>query len=190
MIRIGFLVSIITFIAISFIANAQDKHSNHEIHPHAIAEKKPAILPIEAGQSAFAAIAEIVALLEEDPNTDWSTVNIDALREHLIDMNLLTLNSQVSKKVAADKVSFTITGSKSTVRAIQAMVPAHAKQLSLITPWNVGAQLKENGVVLTITSQDVNEIEKVSHLGFFGIMATDAHHQEHHLAMALGKMQR
>src|SRR5437868_57409 len=28
--------------------------------------------PIEGGQSAFAAIAEIVALLEADPKTDWS----------------------------------------------------------------------------------------------------------------------
>lgn len=190
MIRIGFLVSIITFTAISFIVNAQDKHSNHEIHPHAIAGKKLAIIPIETGQSAFAAIAEIVSLLEKDPNTDWSTINIDALREHLIDMNSLTLNSQVSKHVTADKVSFSITGLKTTLRAIKAMVPAHARQLSLITPWDVSAQLKESGVILTIASKEANEVEKISNLGFFGIMAIGAHHQEHHLAMALGEMHR
>ncbi len=37
-------------------------------------------LPKEAGQSAFAAIHEIVVMLEGDPKTDWSKVDIDALR--------------------------------------------------------------------------------------------------------------
>ena len=32
----------------------------------------------EAGQIAFAAIQEIVAILEADPQTDWSKVDIDA----------------------------------------------------------------------------------------------------------------
>ena len=40
--------------------------------------------PIEAGESAFAAIQEIVALLNADPKTDWSKVDIDALRQHLV----------------------------------------------------------------------------------------------------------
>jgi hypothetical protein len=58
---------------------------------HAVAHGAPQ--PAEAGQGAFAAIAEIVALLEADPNTDWSKVNIAALREHLVDMDELTLNA-------------------------------------------------------------------------------------------------
>jgi hypothetical protein len=41
--------------------------------------------PTEPGQGAFAAIAEIIALLEADPNTDWSKVDITALREHLVE---------------------------------------------------------------------------------------------------------
>jgi hypothetical protein len=36
--------------------------------------------PTQPGQAAFAAIQEIVAILEADPRTDWSKVNIDALR--------------------------------------------------------------------------------------------------------------
>ena len=47
--------------------------------------------PTEAGQGAFAAIQEIVAILEADPDTDWSKVDIDALRQHLVDMNAVTL---------------------------------------------------------------------------------------------------
>ena len=45
----------------------------------------------QPGQGAFAAIQEIVEILAADPKTDWSKVNIDALRQHLIDMNNVTL---------------------------------------------------------------------------------------------------
>src|SRR6516165_7172350 len=42
--------------------------------------------PVLAGQDAFGAIQEVVQILEADPTTDWSKVNIDALRQHLVDM--------------------------------------------------------------------------------------------------------
>src|SRR6516225_4871594 len=42
--------------------------------------------PILPGQDAFGAIQEIVQILQSDPTTDWSKVNISALRQHLIDM--------------------------------------------------------------------------------------------------------
>ena len=44
----------------------------------------------QAGQGAFAAIQEVVEILAADSNTDWSKVNIDALRQHLVDMNNVT----------------------------------------------------------------------------------------------------
>ncbi|MGA7666054.1 MAG: hypothetical protein WBW13_14615, partial [Pseudolabrys sp.] len=43
--------------------------------------------PTLPGQDAFGTIQEIVQTLQSDPKTDWSKVNIDALRQHLIDMN-------------------------------------------------------------------------------------------------------
>jgi hypothetical protein len=49
--------------------------------------------PNMPGQDAFGAIQEIVAILEADSNTDWSKVDITALREHLIDMNEVTLKA-------------------------------------------------------------------------------------------------
>jgi hypothetical protein len=49
--------------------------------------------PIPPGQDAFGAVNEIVRGLEADRGTDWSTVNLDALREHLIDMNEVTLHA-------------------------------------------------------------------------------------------------
>jgi len=39
------------------------------------------------GQDAFGAIQEIVQILDADPKTDWSKVDLEALRQHLIDMD-------------------------------------------------------------------------------------------------------
>ena len=50
-------------------------------------------LPTMPGQEAFGTIQEIVRMLEADPSTDWAKVNIAALREHLIDMNEVTLRA-------------------------------------------------------------------------------------------------
>ena len=41
-------------------------------------------IPTEPGQGAFGALHEIVRILEADPRIDWSKVDLDALREHLI----------------------------------------------------------------------------------------------------------
>lgn len=57
-------------------------------------------LPTEAGQAAFATIAEIVAILTADPATDWAKVDIEALRQHLIDMDNVTLRAAVSVEQA------------------------------------------------------------------------------------------
>ncbi len=43
--------------------------------------------------AAFGAVQEIVEILEADPATDWSKVDIDALRQHLIDMDNVTLHA-------------------------------------------------------------------------------------------------
>jgi hypothetical protein len=147
----------------------------------------PKTMPIEAGQGAFAAIAEIVALLAQAPSTDWSSVNIDGLRKHLVDMNHLTLNAKVSQKISDEKVVFTVTGTGQTLTAIQTMVPAHSAELEKITDWQTQTKLTDSGITLTISSSAANEIKKIAGLGFFGVMATGAHHQSHHLLMATGK---
>ena len=38
-------------------------------------------------------------MLEADPNTDWSKVNVEALRQHLIDMDHVTMRSEVAQRV-------------------------------------------------------------------------------------------
>ena len=57
-----------------------------------------ATVPKLPGQDAFGAIQEIVEMLNADPKTDWSKVDLEALRQHLIDMNEVTLKADASPK--------------------------------------------------------------------------------------------
>ena len=54
--------------------------------------------PTLPSQDAFGAIQEIVRTLDADPNTDWSKVDLEALRQHLIDMNEVTLRADAAPK--------------------------------------------------------------------------------------------
>lgn len=161
--------------------NTGASHSAHANHGSTA-------LPVEGGQSAFAAIAEIVALLEADPDTDWSKVDIAALREHLVDMNSLMLGAKATSTVEGDTVRFRIEGDGGVLRAIQAMVPAHAAELNKTGPWTVEAETTADGAVLSVKALAAGDLEKAKALGFFGLMAKGSHHQPHHLAMARGLM--
>jgi len=57
-----------------------------------------ALTPTMPGQDAFGAIQEVVRILDADPKTDWSKVDLEALRQHLIDMNEVTLNADADAK--------------------------------------------------------------------------------------------
>ncbi len=85
--------------------------------------------PILPGQDAFGAIQEIVRVLDADPKTDWSKVNLEALRQHLIDMNDVTLKADVTAKSIDGGLEIAVTGNERTVQAIQRMVPAHAHEI-------------------------------------------------------------
>jgi hypothetical protein len=145
-------------------------------------------LPAEAGQSAFAAIAEIVAILNADPDTDWASVNIGALREHLVDMDRLMLAATAQQQAGDDTVIFTVSGDGDVLRAIHAMVPPHARELAKLESWTVNAETTPDGAILQIKVARPADLARIKGLGFFGLMATGAHHQPHHLAMAKGDM--
>jgi hypothetical protein len=145
-------------------------------------------MPTMPGQDAFGAIQEIVRILEADPNTDWSKVNLEALRQHLIDMNEVTLKADVVTKPIDNGIEVTVTGEGRTVEAIQRMVPAHAHQIeqSHLNGWSAKTEPLPNGVVLTVTSDDPQQVQHLRGLGFIGVMVSGSHHQLHHLAIAKG----
>ncbi len=144
--------------------------------------------PREPGQSAFAAIQEIVEMLEADPGTDWSRVNIEALRQHLIDMDNVTLEAQVTAEPVDGGVRFVATGSTPAVTAsIQRMVTAHARAMDGVGGWHLAAARQPDGATLTVTGSSPGDAEKIRGLGFIGVMARGMHHQAHHLAIARGQ---
>lgn len=165
--------------------SSMNSHSEHNLNKQGQIEN----IPTMSGQQAFGTIQEIISILENDPKTDWSKVNISALQEHLIDMNELTLYTDVEEKVLENGLEMKVTGSGRTVGAIQRMVPTHVNMtLSEIEEWDVKVEQIDNGVRLTASSQNPTEAEHISGLGFIGLMATGANHPAHHLMMAKGEM--
>ena len=143
-------------------------------------------LPTSPGQDAFGAIQEVVQILEADPTTDWSKVNITALREHLIDMNEVTLHAAVTEKATDTGIEFAVTGDGRTRDAIKRMVPAHVQELAALG-WNAKTTELPNGVTLTVAVTDKTPLAKLKALGFIGVMVQGGHHQPHHLMMAKGE---
>jgi hypothetical protein len=143
--------------------------------------------PTLPGQDAFGAIQEIVQALQSDPKTDWSKVNIEALRQHLIDMNEVTLHAAATPRLFDNGIEFSVTGEGRTLEAIKRMVPAHVKELHEIG-WNAKTDELPNGVKLTVIASDGQPLTRLKALGFIGIMVQGGHHQPHHLMMAKGQL--
>ena len=164
--------------------NSVMKHGAH--HAAAAGTPVPAV-PTLPGQDAFGAMQEVIAILESDPDTDWSRVNIAALREHLVDMNEMTLHAVVTA-IEIDRGSrFEITAQRRTLEAIRRMVPAHAREMNGRDGWSAEAAPLANGIALTLSSADPDQVARIRALGFFGFMAGGGHHQPHHLAIARGE---
>jgi hypothetical protein len=141
--------------------------------------------PTMPGQDAFGTIQEVVQILEADPTTDWSKVNIGALRQHLIDMDEVTLRATASERALDNGIEIAVTGEGRTLEAIKRMVPAHVGELAKIG-WNAKTEDLPNGVKLSVTTTDPKQVTKLKALGLLGIMVQGGHHQPHHLMMAKG----
>jgi hypothetical protein len=145
--------------------------------------------PTMPGQDAFGAIQEIVRILEADPKTDWSKVNLEALRQHLIDMNDVTLKADAAAKPIAGGISVAVTGTGRTIAAIKRMVPDQADMIDANHPngWSAKTEPRANGVIFMVTAKDPKQVQIIRGLGFIGVMASGNYHQMHHLAMAKGE---
>ncbi|MGB2658883.1 MAG: hypothetical protein WBC84_11660 [Pseudolabrys sp.] len=143
-------------------------------------------VPAMPGQDAFGTIQEVVQILQADPTTDWSKVNIGALRQHLIDMNEVTLNAAAAERMLDNGIEIAVTGEGRTLEAIKRMVPAHVSELREIG-WNAKSEDLANGVKLAVTASEAQPLAKLKALGFMGIMVQGGHHPPHHLMMAKGE---
>jgi hypothetical protein len=143
-------------------------------------------LPQETGQSAFAAIQEIVGMLNADPATDWTKVNIEALRQHLIDMNNVTLDAMVESKQRGNSMQFVVSGEGAIQASIKRMVTAHVATMNGVDGWKIEAKPSDTGAVMTVTPPNSAAMSKLRALGFIGFMTLGMHHQQHHWMLANG----
>jgi hypothetical protein len=172
------------YLAGGTLGNAQDDaHANHARH----AGGSEAGMSTMPGQDAFGAIQEIVRILEADRHTDWSKIDLAALREHLVDMHEVTLKAKAVERVADDGLQIDVTGSGRTLDAIRRMLPAHGRELNGLSNWRAATETIADGVRLTVTSGMSSEIARIRGLGFIGLMVSGSHHQPHHLAIARGQ---
>ncbi len=185
-------LAFVAFLGGANFALAQANHGDHaagmDHGAHLAAEMPGAALLTEPGQGAFAALSEVVRVLEADPDTDWSKVDLGALRAHLVDMDRLVTDAVVEETPLPDGIRAVATGDAETLASLRRMVPAHAAELARDDRWSVAVSDGEDSVRLTVTSDDPGVANRIRGLGFFGLMASQDHHREHHLLMARGEL--
>lgn len=158
------------------------------MHHHAMmgGGDSASITPSQPGQGAFAAIQEIVAILEADPKTDWSKVDIEALRQHLIDMDAVTLRAEAKSEPVDGGLRFVVTGAGPVRDSIRRMVLAHAATMDGAGGWRMSAAATDDGASLTVIVPP-QDATKLRALGFIGVLTRGMHHQMHHLMIAKGE---
>jgi len=162
----------------------------HHAQPSGQDPASRAAAPTLPGQDAFGAIQEIVRMLEADPTTDWSKVDLERLRQHLIDMNDVTLRSEVKATTVPGGLTMDVTGAGRTEQAIRRMVVPHTVELNSMSQWSARTEEITGGLRLTVTAKnpdDTKTVARIRGLGFIGLLVQGAHHKPHHLAIAKGE---
>lgn len=176
-----------TLVAISLLpavlaAQGMD-HSQHAAAPATAQATVPS-------QAAFATIQEIVKRLKADATTDWSKVNLEALRQHLIDMDNVVMRSAVKQTNIAGGVSLDITGAGDVAAAIKRMGGMHSAALTSEADYTAESTEIADGVRLVVKAKKVNDaaaVARVRGLGFAGLLTEGDHHAAHHWAVARGE---
>ncbi|HIP43925.1 MAG TPA: hypothetical protein EYG93_01130 [Sulfurospirillum arcachonense] len=183
--------TLIIGLLLSSVLYASGDHTGNHLHEgkmmNHMSEDGKTIL-LEAGNDAFGTIQEVIKKLENDPETDWSKVDIEALRVHLSDMQDMTLNIEViSQKNIPNGVEVIIKATTPRAnRALKRAFMAHPSQMKKETGWDMEVEEKNKSFIIKAITSKKNEIDKIRALGYIGLMAYGSHHQPHHWMMATG----
>jgi hypothetical protein len=189
MIRFVVAGAIAAFVVASAMpAAARDGEHQMDMSGHKMADMSAPSDMVEAGQAAFASISEVVAKLRADPATDWSKVNIDALRSHLVDMDNVLIRARVTAIPVPRGARFEISGDGAVRDSIRRMVAAHTSMADGEDGRQVVSTPTEGGATMTVLGADDGQQAQIRALGFFGLLTGGVHHQLHHLMMAKGEM--
>ncbi len=172
-------------LALAFLFTAGGTLAAEKTHDHG-AIMMGRGMPGETGQAALAAIQEIVAMREANPATDWTKIDIEALRRHLIDMNNVTLGAAVESTEIEGSIRFSVSGEGRVRESVRRMVMAHAATMNGVDGRKFVAATSDTGAILTVSPPDQASIVKLRALGFIGVMTRGMHHQQHHWMLATG----
>jgi len=165
------------------VSHAQMNHYEHN-------QSNGASVPTLSGEYAFATLSEIVSILRAKSDTDWSTVDLAKLREHLVDMHNVTIDAHVTSEPIDGGARFDVTSeSEEVMQSIRRMVGAHTEVMSSTggsAAFRFSHTLIKEGVRLTVQSDTAQDALIIRALGFHGLMAEGDHHRQHHWMLATG----
>ncbi|MFW6206320.1 MAG: hypothetical protein ACOC5J_00130 [Gemmatimonadota bacterium] len=187
------LIPVLGFLALLGVspssAMAQAPHDHEAGHAHGANHASTTVPLEETGNAAFAAIQEVVAELNAREDTDWSRVDLEALRQHLLDMRRFTVDAEVVEREEIDGgLRVAVRGPDAeTHRSLRSSLEGHAPMLEQEMGWTVSVTEGEGRIVLEATADTPEEAERIRGLGYIGLMVSGAHHREHHWQIATGQ---
>ncbi len=142
------------------------------------------------GNDVYGTVQEVVKKLEADPHTDWSKVDLEALRQHLLDMKAFTEEvEEVSKKPIENGVEIQVQPqTERATEALKRLFSMHPAMLKSEKGWDMTAKQNGRQWVIICTTNKQSEVEKIRALGYIGLLSEGAHHQMHHWMIAKGSM--
>jgi len=183
------LAAVILSLILGFqaLSHAAD-HSSGQHSGHAHSGSQSAVPLTEAGNDTYGTLQEALQQLLADPKTDWSKVNMEALRQHLVDMNNFTVNIDIVQQTPIKNGVEIILHphNKRVAESLKRMFAAHPAQLKNETGWDMKIVDLNGKYKISISTRDLNEVKKIQGLGYIGIMAWGNHHQAHHWMIAKG----
>jgi hypothetical protein len=163
--------------------------SDHMSMDHAAMMAGCVPLPKLPGQAAYGSISEVVRMLEADSTTDWTKVNIEALRQHLIDMDDVVMHAAARQRNVPGGMEAVVTGTGRTAGAITRMLASHTMMLDRSPEYHAVTAPVPGGLRFTVTARNPSDsvaVARIRGLGFAGLLTEGDHHAAHHLALAKG----
>jgi hypothetical protein len=116
-------------------------------------------------------------------------VDLEALRQHLIMMDRVMMESKVVSRSVPGGVQLEVTGTGAVATDIAGMLGTHSGVLDREPGLRSTGEAIPGGIRLTVTAEnesDQRQVARIRGLGFAGLLAVGDHHTVHHLAIARG----
>lgn len=135
----------------------------------------------------LALLARLLARLEADPTTDWRRVDLEAARQHLADLDRVTLLARVAAEELPGGVALRVSGEDpATVAAIRRLLPERAARLAEARRWRVATAPAEDGLRVEIKSLDPREAGRIRALGLAALLVAGPLDEAYLLEVARG----